>query len=120
VEAIRWHWQDELRELAEGGRPDEWLMTPQTVNAYYNPLRHEIVFPAAYPAAALLQPQADDAVNYGAIGATIGHEKSAMVSTMQVHGTTGPANSPTGGRTRTQAVRKLTANLAGQYDAVSL
>ncbi len=54
--------------------PDEWEMLPQTVNAYYHPLRNEIVFPAA-----ILQPPfftlgADDAINYGAIGAVIGHE----------------------------------------------
>jgi putative endopeptidase len=64
-------------ELAKIGRPvdrDEWHMTPQTVNAYYNPVMNEIVFPAA-----ILQPPffgltADDAVNYGGIGAVIGHE----------------------------------------------
>ena len=64
-------------ELAKIGKPvdrDEWHMTPQTVNAYYNPVMNEIVFPAA-----ILQPpffglSADDAVNYGGIGAVIGHE----------------------------------------------
>ena len=64
-------------ELAKIGKPvdrDEWHMTPQTVNAYYNPVMNEIVFPAA-----ILQPpffglNADDAVNYGGIGAVIGHE----------------------------------------------
>jgi putative endopeptidase len=65
------------RDLAKLGQPvdkAEWLMTPQTVNAYYNPRMNEIVFPAG-----ILQPpyfdlDADDAVNYGAIGAVIGHE----------------------------------------------
>jgi putative endopeptidase len=64
-------------ELSKIGKPvdrDEWLMAPQTVNAYYNPVMNEIVFPAA-----ILQPpffglDHDDAVNYGAIGAVIGHE----------------------------------------------
>ena len=64
-------------ELAKIGKPvdrDEWHMAPQTVNAYYNPVMNEIVFPAA-----ILQPpffglEHDDAVNYGAIGAIIGHE----------------------------------------------
>jgi len=64
-------------KLAKIGKPvdrDEWHMTPQTVNAYYNPVMNEIVFPAA-----ILQPpffglDADDAVNYGGIGAVIGHE----------------------------------------------
>jgi predicted metalloendopeptidase len=67
------------RDLAKLGRPidrDEWGMTPQTINAYYNAELNEIVFPAA-----LLQPpffdvKADDAANYGAIGAIIGHEIS--------------------------------------------
>ena len=63
-----------LDKLTGEINPDEWLMTPQTVNAYYHPLRNEIVFPAA-----ILQPpffdfDADDAVNYGGIGAVIGHE----------------------------------------------
>ncbi|MBV8687836.1 MAG: M13 family metallopeptidase [Alphaproteobacteria bacterium] len=61
------------------GRPvdrDEWAMTPQTVNAYNNPLANEIVFPAAMLQAPMFDPRADAAVNYGAIGAVIGHEIS--------------------------------------------
>jgi putative endopeptidase len=53
---------------------DEWFMTPQTLNAYYSPLGNEIVFPAAYLQAPAFDPRADAAVNYGAIGAVIGHE----------------------------------------------
>ncbi len=52
----------------------EWFMSPQTVNAYYNPLMNEIVFPAAILHPPFFDPQADAAVNYGAIGAVIGHE----------------------------------------------
>ena len=65
------------RELAKIGSPidrDEWYMTPQTVNAYYNPTMNEIVFPAAILQPPFFHPDADDAVNYGAIGAVIGHE----------------------------------------------
>jgi putative endopeptidase len=65
------------RELdRQGGRVDrsEWGMTPQTVNAYYNPMLNEIVFPAAILQPPFFNMQADDAVNYGAIGAVIGHE----------------------------------------------
>ena len=51
-------------------------MTPQTVNAYYNPQNNEIVFPAAILQPPFFDPNADDAVNYGAIGAVIGHEIS--------------------------------------------
>jgi putative endopeptidase len=65
------------RQLAKIGRPVdrlEWFMSPQTVNAYYNPGMNEIVFPAAILQPPFFDPQADDAVNYGAIGAVIGHE----------------------------------------------
>ncbi|MCH4249742.1 MAG: peptidase M13 [Microbacteriaceae bacterium] len=65
------------REFAKIGRPvdrDEWFMTPQTVNAYYNPGMNEIVFPAAILQPPFFDPEADDAQNYGAIGAVIGHE----------------------------------------------
>ena len=65
------------RDLARIGQPvdtDEWFMSPQTVNAYYNPLMNEIVFPAAILQPPFFHPDADPAVNYGAIGAVIGHE----------------------------------------------
>ena len=64
-------------ELSKLGKPvdgDEWLMYPQEVNAYYHPLRNEIVFPAAILQPPFFNADADDAVNYGAIGAVIGHE----------------------------------------------
>ena len=67
------------RNIAKLGKPidrDEWGMTPQTINAYYNPELNEIVFPAAFLQAPFFNPKADDAVNYGAIGAVIGHEIS--------------------------------------------
>jgi putative endopeptidase len=67
------------RNLAKLGKPvdrDEWGITPQTVNAYYNPTLNEIVFPASVLQPLLFDPGADDAVNYGAIGAIIGHEIS--------------------------------------------
>jgi len=65
---------DELSKLGGPIRKWEWLMTPQTVNAYYHPLRNEIVFPAAILQPPFFDPEADDAVNYGGIGAVIGHE----------------------------------------------
>ncbi|TWF75688.1 putative endopeptidase [Pseudonocardia hierapolitana] len=64
-------------QLAKIGRPvdrDEWLMTPQTVNAYYHPRMNEIVFPAAILQPPFFDAAADDAANYGGIGAVIGHE----------------------------------------------
>ena len=66
-------------ELNKLGKPidrEEWGMTPQTVNAYYNPEMNEIVFPAAILQAPFFDAKADDAVNYGGIGAVIGHEIS--------------------------------------------
>ncbi|MGN0859969.1 MAG: M13 family metallopeptidase [Stenotrophomonas sp.] len=63
--------------LSKIGKPvdrSEWGMTPQTVNAYYNPLANEIVFPAAILQPPFFDPNADDALNYGGIGAVIGHE----------------------------------------------
>ena len=65
------------RELAKLGQPidrEEWAMNPQTVNAYYNPTMNEIVFPAAILQPPFFDLNADDAVNYGAIGGVIGHE----------------------------------------------
>ncbi|CAM3415840.1 M13 family metallopeptidase [Mycobacterium frederiksbergense] len=65
------------RDLAKLGGPvdhDEWFMTPQTVNAYYNPGMNEIVFPAAILQPPFFDAGADDAANYGGIGAVIGHE----------------------------------------------
>jgi putative endopeptidase len=65
------------RALNKIGQPidrEEWLMTPQTVNAYYHPLKNEIVFPAAILQPPFFNEYADDAVNYGGIGAVIGHE----------------------------------------------
>lgn len=73
----RSHAYEQDRELAKIGKPvdrDEWFMTPQTVNAYYNPGMNEIVFPAAILQPPFFDPDAEDAVNYGGIGAVIGHE----------------------------------------------
>ncbi len=71
-----WRWKKDLADFSKPVDKTEWGMSPQTVNAYYNPSYNEIVFPAA-----ILQPpfynyQADEAVNYGGIGAVIGHEIS--------------------------------------------
>ncbi len=65
------------KDIAKIGKPvdkTEWGMTPQTVNAYYNPENNEIVFPAGILQPPFFDPKADDAINYGGIGAVIGHE----------------------------------------------
>src|SRR6187397_3467189 len=66
-------------QLGKAGKPidpEQWGMTPQTINAYYNPVRNEVVFPAAILQPPFFDLDADDAVNYGGIGAVIGHEIS--------------------------------------------
>jgi putative endopeptidase len=70
--AFEWAWN--VGKLTRPVDPLEWGMTPQTVNAYYNPPRNEIVFPAAILQAPFFDPHADPAINYGGIGAVIGHE----------------------------------------------
>ncbi len=74
--AWRWQFDDNMKDVGELVDKEEWAMNPQTVNAYFNPLNNEIVFPAA-----ILQPPfynytADAAMNYGGMGAVIGHEIS--------------------------------------------
>ncbi|CAI9406080.1 M13 family metallopeptidase [Aestuariimicrobium sp. T2.26MG-19.2B] len=108
-------------ELAKIGKPvdrEEWLMTPQTVNAYYHPLRNEIVFPAAILQPPFFNVDADDAVNYGGIGAVIGHEIG--------HGFDDQGSTCDGdGRLRDwwtdddrTAFEQLTGSLKAQYDAL--
>lgn len=70
----QWGWDDQLSDLGAPIDRDEWGMTPQRVNAYYNSVLNEIVFPAAILDAPFFDPNADAAVNYGGIGAVIGHE----------------------------------------------
>lgn len=72
--ARKWSWEDSIGQLGQPIDRDEWGMTPQTVNAYYNSILNEIVFPAAILDAPFFDPNADPAVNYGGIGAVIGHE----------------------------------------------
>ncbi|MDX6015692.1 M13-type metalloendopeptidase [Shewanella indica] len=72
----RFEYQDMLAKLGKPIDRTEWHMTPQTVNAYYNSVMNEIVFPAAILQPPFFNMEADDAVNYGGIGAVIGHEIS--------------------------------------------
>ncbi|MBK7821883.1 MAG: peptidase M13 [Tessaracoccus sp.] len=108
--------------LGRVGKPvdkDEWQMYPQTVNAYYHPLRNEIVFPAAILQPPFFNADADDAVNYGAIGAVIGHEIG--------HGFDDKGSTCDGdGRLRDwwqpadrEAFEALAARLVAQYDGLS-
>jgi len=74
IRASQFHYQREINKLDQPINKEEWAMTPQTVNAYYNPSINEIVFPAAILQPPFFNMNADDAINYGAIGAVIGHE----------------------------------------------
>ncbi len=72
--ASMWHNKEQLSKWGKPVDKTEWGMTPQTVNAYYNPLANEIVFPAAILQNPFFDPEASDAENYGGIGVVIGHE----------------------------------------------
>ncbi len=76
IASSRFEHEREIKKLGGPIDRNEWHMTPQTINAYYNPVMNEIVFPAAILQPPFFNMQADDAVNYGAIGAVIGHELS--------------------------------------------
>jgi putative endopeptidase len=110
-------WNRELRRIDQPTDRDEWHMTPQTVNAYYNPVFNEVVFPAAILQPPFFDPYADAAVNYGAIGGVIGHEMG--------HGFDDQgAKSDAKGVLRTwwlpedtTAFKKLGDKLAAQYDS---
>lgn len=118
----RAHNADVDRHLDEVGKPvdrNKWLMTPQTVNAYYHPMMNEIVFPAAILQPPFFTADADDAVNYGGIGAVIGHEIG--------HGFDDQGSQFDGGGALRnwwtdedrRAFEELTARLVAQFDVLS-
>lgn len=72
--AQQWQFAENMAKLKKPVDREEWQMTPQTVNAYYEPTRNEIVFPAAILQPPFFDPKAEEAKNYGSIGAVIGHE----------------------------------------------
>ncbi len=96
----RFEYQDMLAKLGKPIDRSEWHMTPQTVNAYYNPVMNEIVFPAAILQPPFFNMEADDAVNYGGIGAVIGHEISHGFDD-QAPSMTATVTCATGGQTKT-------------------
>ncbi|WJW80600.1 M13 family metallopeptidase [Moellerella wisconsensis] len=71
---LNWSYQQDMNKVGEKVRAWEWAMPPQMINAYFNPVQNEIVFPAAILQAPFFDPNVDPAYNYGAIGAVIGHE----------------------------------------------
>ena len=119
MNATQFEFDYEIGKLSRPMDREEWEMTPQTVNAYYHPLRNVIVFPAAILQPPFFNPDADDAVNYGGIGAVIGHEIG--------HGFDDKGSATDAqGRLRNwwtdadrAAFEARTSALVGQYDALS-
>ncbi len=74
IRCAEFNFNRDINKIGKPVDPTEWEMTPQTVNAYYEPVRNEIVFPAAILQPPFFNQNADDAINYGAMGAVIGHE----------------------------------------------
>lgn len=108
-----------IDKLGKPVDPTEWGMTPQTVNAYYNPSMNEIVFPAAILQPPFFNAEADDAVNYGGIGAVIGHEIShAFDDQGSKYDGDGNLNNWWTDRDRA-AFQQLTSKLVAQYESYS-
>lgn len=118
--ASMWHQKEEYAKWGKPVDKTEWGMTPQTINAYYNPLANEIVFPAGILQAPFFDPAASDAENYGAIGVVIGHE---MTHGFDDQGRNFDAQ---GNMVNwwtpedTEAFEKLTKGLIAQFDAVEI
>jgi len=113
--AFNYRWN--LDKIGKPVDKAEWGMTPQTINAYYDPQLNEIVFPAAFLQAPYFDPQADDALNYGAIGAVIGHE---LIHGYDDQGSRfGPSGNFEQWWTKEDASRfkALTGKLVTQYDS---
>ncbi|MGH8137064.1 MAG: M13 family metallopeptidase [Steroidobacteraceae bacterium] len=116
IRARVFEWQRELNRIDEPTDRGEWGMTPQTVNAYYNPTFNEVVFPAAILQPPFFDPNADAAVNYGGAGGAIGHEMGHgfddQGSKSDAHGVLRTWWQPQD----EQAFRKRVDSLAAQYD----
>jgi putative endopeptidase len=116
VRAQVFDWNRDVKRLNEPTDRSEWGMTPQTINAYYNPTFNEVVFPAAILQPPFFDPNADPAVNYGGIGTVIGHEMghgfddqgSKSDARGVLHTWWAPAD--------TDAFKRRTDALAAQYD----
>lgn len=118
--ASRWFADDNYSKLGKPVDKTEWLMTPQTVNAYYMPTTNEICFPAAILQAPYFDLSADDAINYGAIGVVIGHEMTHGFDDQgrqyDVNGNLNDWWTPADAENFT----KLADALAAQFDAVEV
>lgn len=119
-EASRWYSEDNLSKLGKPVDRTEWGMTPQTVNAYYNPTTNEICFPAGILQPPFFNTDADDAVNYGAIGVVISHEMTHGFDDQgRLFDKDGNMNN-WWTEADTEAFKTKTARLVGQFNAVEV
>ena len=115
-----WHQKDMYSKWGKPVDRTEWGMTPQTVNAYYNPLANEIVFPAAILQAPFFDPEASDAENYGGIGVVIGHEMTHGFDDQGRHFDAEGNMTEWWTPEDAEAFQKLADILVSQFDAVEV
>lgn len=113
-----WNMSDNLSRLDKPVDKTEWLMSPQTVNAYYNPTTNEICFPAAILQPPFFNPEADDAVNYGAIGVVISHEMTHGFDDQGRHFDKNGNMTDWWKKEDEETFRKMTDILVAQFDSV--
>ena len=118
--AARWMMADNFQRLGKPVDKTEWLMSPQTVNAYYNPTTNEICFPAAILQPPFFNPEADDAVNYGAIGVVISHEMTHGFDDQGRHFDKNGNMTDWWKPEDEAAFRKMTDILVAQFDSVTV
>ena len=120
LRAGAWETDHELAKLGKPVDRDEWLMTPQTVNAYYHPRMNEIVFPAAILQPPFFDPEADDAANYGGDRRGDRPRDRPRLRRPGLASTTATATSPTGGTPTTAPSSSGGPKaLIAQYDALT-
>ncbi len=112
-----WHQKEYYKKWGKPVDRTEWGMTPQTVNAYYNPLANEIVFPAAILQAPFFDPESSDAENYGGIGVVIGHE---MTHGFDDQGRNFDAEGNMVNWWQPEKFTEMTKGLGAQFDAVEV
>ncbi len=119
-EVSMWHQRDTYSKWGKPVDRTEWGMTPQTVNAYYNPMANEIVFPAAILQAPFFDPQSSDAENYGGIGVVIGHEMTHGFDDQGRHFDANGNMTDWWTSADAEAFKALTDQLVAQFDSVEV
>lgn len=118
--ASMWHQAEHYKKWGKPVDKTEWGMTPQTVNAYYNPMANEIVFPAAILQAPFFDPEASDAENYGGIGVVIGHEMTHGFDDQGRHFDASGNMTDWWTAEDAEKFKALTDKLVAQFDAVEV